>query len=154
LKLKIESKYARMPAAKFIKQMLSEWDLSELRYFKLYTSDTDDRTPPQVYGIHRCNVTKYTKEYIRGTCRISLAFKDGKFPVARVGRRGSKVGKRRIEAATGDKNIILVWGAAHELYHYLCRSGQLPYHHKDERTADAFADVYVYKYTKGIGVDR
>jgi hypothetical protein len=104
--------------------------------------------------VHRCNVTPFDYKYIPGTCRISLAFMDGKFPRVDAGSRGGKNGPRRIEGVTGDKNIILVWGAAHELYHYLCRSGQLPYSYNDENMADAFADVYVYKFTKGVGVER
>jgi hypothetical protein len=151
LKLNIEPKYRSMPAFAFIKGMLAEWDLSDLRYFKLYTSKSMNALP-QVYGTHRCNVTISDRRFVRGSARISLAFKDGNFPSPSAGRR--RDGKRRIEGATHDKNIIIVWGAAHELYHYLCVSNQLPYKRDDERMADAFADVYVYKYTKGEGVER
>jgi predicted small secreted protein len=153
--IRIPARLVQGDAIQFIRYMLDQYDLSELSEIKVVHKGYDRRHPvPQSWGNTRVpNPFKKTHK-ARYTYRISAMVRGEDadcgwltedFP--RIPTPPRKYGFRLHEGQRyASIAELMVHIIGHEMYHFLCRTKQLPHNWLDERLAEKHGDDWVKLY--------
>jgi hypothetical protein len=138
-------------AVMFIERELRYWDMSMARWFRLVDinskpKDKQPRIHKSTWGNNRYKRNKVTGELILPlsiNCRLFGTDDDFPNKDSTMLRPDGRLVPHRVLDNVSD---LLVHVASHELWHYLCGTGQIN-SNNTELYADNFADVMVYKFS-------